>query len=180
MLKVKVINFLGRKWANANIKLIKIDDNFYHNPEITEGKTNDKGIANFNISVGTYFIEVSTKKVVVQKIITTEADDTFTVRMPSLFGFIKMEKIVSEGFRNKFYEKARTDYEKCFFCKKHYEKSVAGSFADRFKCRYCEKYYCYEHRIPENHKCWGNPRAPHVNFTEIHHGSGRVEVIVHG
>lgn len=28
-----------------------------------------------------------------------------------------------------------------------------------FKCPYCKKYHCEEHRLPEKHKCKGKPTA---------------------
>jgi len=30
----------------------------------------------------------------------------------------------------------------------------------RYRCPYCKKHYCEEHRLPENHKC-KNPKLPH-------------------
>ena len=30
---------------------------------------------------------------------------------------------------------------------------------DAYICRYCDKYHCSKHRLPENHKCTGNPNV---------------------
>lgn len=93
MLNVKVINFLGKKWPNVSVKLIKIDDYFYYKPTVIESKTNKEGIANFkDISEGTYLIEASTKRTILQKIFSIDINDTIKIRMPSVFGWIKMEK----------------------------------------------------------------------------------------
>ena len=42
----------------------------------------------------------------------------------------------------------------CEFCKK--EKV----FPDYFYCKYCNKYFCIEHRLPENHNYKGEPKVP--------------------
>ncbi len=38
---------------------------------------------------------------------------------------------------------------KCSFCKKPFSESMP------FRCKYCEKMFCSEHRLPENHDCEG-------------------------
>lgn len=42
----------------------------------------------------------------------------------------------------------------CELCNK---KAV---FPDYFYCKYCNKYHCDNHRLPEQHKCSGNPTIP--------------------
>tara|TARA_Y100000310_G_C20379669_1_gene667477 strand:- start:10 stop:312 length:303 start_codon:yes stop_codon:yes gene_type:complete len=34
-----------------------------------------------------------------------------------------------------------------------------------FFCKDCGKYHCNRHRIPEEHKCKGNPKNPHKGIT---------------
>ena len=34
------------------------------------------------------------------------------------------------------------------------------SFPDYFYCKYCKKYHCDKHRLPEQHDCSGNPVLP--------------------
>jgi len=50
----------------------------------------------------------------------------------------------------------RTDKKKCFKCKRTYKNTVIS----RFHCPYCDKYFCEKHRLPEIHKCAGNPTLP--------------------
>jgi len=42
----------------------------------------------------------------------------------------------------------------CELCK------VEKGFPDYFYCKYCKKYHCDKHRIPEEHECSGNPMLP--------------------
>ena len=35
------------------------------------------------------------------------------------------------------------------------------SFPNYFYCKYCKQYYCTKHRLPEQHRCTGNPKKPH-------------------
>ena len=44
---------------------------------------------------------------------------------------------------------------KCELCGKSEENDLKV-----FLCAYCKKYHCSKHRIPEKHKCTGNPKAP--------------------
>jgi hypothetical protein len=34
------------------------------------------------------------------------------------------------------------------------------NYLNTFHCPYCHKYHCEKHRLPENHKCTGNPELP--------------------
>jgi len=42
----------------------------------------------------------------------------------------------------------------CEFC------NIKKGFPDYFYCKYCEKYHCDKHRLPEQHHCFGNPTLP--------------------
>lgn len=42
----------------------------------------------------------------------------------------------------------------CQLCK------AKRGFPDYFYCKYCRKYHCEKHRLPEKHKCSGKPKLP--------------------
>ncbi|MBR9675374.1 hypothetical protein GOV05_00005 [Candidatus Woesearchaeota archaeon] len=47
-------------------------------------------------------------------------------------------------------------------------------FSDKFFCSYCNKVHCTKHRIPEDHKCTGNPKSPPKTHRESSSRGGRV------
>jgi len=53
------------------------------------------------------------------------------------------------------------------------EKQIYGIY--NYKCHYCHKHFCNEHRLPESHKCKGNPKALEGGFREIHEAGGGVK-----
>ncbi len=57
---------------------------------------------------------------------------------------------------------------KCYFCKAEYT-----GLQDKFSCKYCRKYFCAKHRLPELHECKGNPKQPKgTGFREVHTKAG--------
>lgn len=53
------------------------------------------------------------------------------------------------------------DLKRCSFC----NKVLTGQDAYYFKCRYCEKEFCSEHRLPENHLCKSSPMRRNIPST---------------
>ncbi|MDG6906125.1 MAG: rhomboid family intramembrane serine protease [Nitrososphaerota archaeon] len=53
------------------------------------------------------------------------------------------------------------DYRRCSYC----AKPFSGDDAYYFHCRYCEKDFCYEHRLPENHLCKSSPIRRNIPST---------------
>ena len=49
----------------------------------------------------------------------------------------------------------------CEHCKKK-----ETTWSNIFYCKYCRKYHCADHRLPEKHECTGNPKAPPKEFVE--------------
>lgn len=171
-LTITTTNLIGRKWANIDVKLGRIDDCFYHKPREIESKTNNEGIVNFkSIFEGAYLIQISAKKVFSEEIHIIKNNASIKIKLPSLFGWFYKEKKVDKGRLKEFYEKFRIDNEVCFKCKKPYK-----SCTDQFKCKYCEKQFCSNHRLPENHNCWGKPKAPPGGHRVIYSG-GKTTVI---
>ena len=41
---------------------------------------------------------------------------------------------------------------KCYYCGKEVDFP--------FRCEYCKRYFCAEHRLPENHECQALPKSP--------------------
>ena len=69
-LTIEVKNFIGIKQKNVDIKLIRIDDYFYHKAKEYESKTNEDGIANFkSILEGAYFVQTLKNKILIEQII---------------------------------------------------------------------------------------------------------------
>jgi hypothetical protein len=48
---------------------------------------------------------------------------------------------------------------------------------NRFRCHFCRKYFCDNHRIPENHHCKKKPRALRSSLRELHKGN---QIIAYG
>jgi tRNA(Ile2) C34 agmatinyltransferase TiaS len=154
-LTIEVKNFIGIKQKNVNLKLIRIDDYLYYKPKEYESKTDEEGIANFNsILEGAYLVQILKNKILVEKILEVRKNDTIEIRLPIMFGLFKKEQKVSDEEVNKIYEKYRIDTYVCFKCKNKYK-----SWTDKFLCKYCKKYFCSKHRLPEEHNCWGEPKA---------------------
>ena len=57
----------------------------------------------------------------------------------------------------------------CNFCKKKIN-SITGFF-----CKYCQKWFCADHRLPENHKCKGKLKSPPAEYRIIY--SGKTSII---
>ena len=167
-LTIEVKNFIGIKQKNVNLKLIRIDDYYYHQPKEYESRTNEEGIANFkSILEGAYLVQSLKNKILVEGILEIRKNETIKIKLPTIFGLFKKEQKVSDEEIKKIYQKYRIDSNVCFKCKKEYK-----GYTDRFLCKYCEKYFCSEHRLPEEHNCWGEPKAPSGGFREIHTTKG--------
>ncbi len=170
-LTITTTNIIGRKWGHINVKLIRIDDYFYYKRKEIENKTNEEGVLNLkSILDGAYLIQTSIKRVFSEEIHIITKDETIRIKLPSLFGWFYKKKKINENELRNIYEKFRTDIELCFKCKKNYK-----GYTDKFKCKYCKKYFCSDHRLPENHSCWGNPKSPSGGYRVIYsHGKTRV------
>ncbi len=194
-LTITVRNFI-KKLPDTEIEAVKIDDYFYHEPKVFEGKTDSNGALLLeSIPAGCYLLRILKRKMClacdeqyvkwskilaakqmslktpqIEKIIFLEKNEELTVSLPVLFGwFYKKENLVSDIEKEKLYEKFRTDKDVCFECNKKYK-----DWTDRFNCNYCKKYHCAKHRLPENHNCWGNPKAPPAGLREIHTSDGGI------
>jgi len=163
-LTIETVNLIGRKQKNVNVRLIRIDDYFYSGPKGIEGITNEEGIVNFeSILEGSYLIQILTGKVFLEKIKKIRDNKSMRIRLPFLF----RKRMANTDKLKKIYEKNRTDNELCFKCKNPYK-----AYTDKFLCKYCEKYFCSHHRVPETHACWGTTVAPQGGFRELHSRSG--------
>lgn len=172
-LTIVTTNRFGRKWSNVNINLIRVDDYFYHKPKEVSGVTDERGRSTFkSILEGGYLIQVSTKKVILEELHVLKEDKTIKIKLPSIFGWRRKKMTLNGKLIEEFYEELRTDKEFCFKCKSKYKTGV-----DVFKCRYCEKYFCSKHKLPEEHNCWGEPKAPPSGLREIITGD---EIIARG
>lgn len=153
---IKIKNLIGIKQKNAKIKLIRIDDYFYYKPKEAERETNDEGIAEFkSILQGAYLVQILKNKIFIEQILELRKSDYLKIRLPAIFGLFKKEQKISEGELKKTYQEYRIDTDVCFKCKKKYE-----DYTDKFLCKYCKKYFCSKHRLPEKHNCWGKAKAP--------------------
>lgn len=169
-LTIIATNLLGRKWSDVSVKLTRVDDYFYHKPKEYDGVTDKEGKVIFkSILEGGYLLQASTKKVVLEELHTIKGNETIKIKLPFIFGLRHKEIKLHGKIVDEFYEKFRTDKEFCFNCKREYHKTLV----EAFKCKYCEKYFCPDHRLPENHNCLGEPKAPPGGFREIY-AKGRI------
>jgi len=165
-LTIEVKNLIGLKQKNVNLKLIRIDDYFYHKPKEYETKINEESVANFkSILEGAYLVQTLKNKILVEEILEIRKNDTIKIRLPTIFGLFKKEQKVSDEKIKKIYQKYRLDTDVCFTCNNKYK-----SWSDKFLCKYCEKYFCSKHRLPEEHNCWGEPKAPPGGYRVIFSG----------
>ncbi len=165
MVTVAVTDILVKEAPKAEVYLIKIDDYFYGRQNKKKGETNKDGFVKFkSVSDGAYLVRVTNKKSIVEKIYEIEDNNWIRIRLPLFFNLLKRSKSANREIIRNIYEKYRTDRKKCFKCKKSFK-----GMSDVFMCKYCEKFFCAEHRVPETHKCWGDPKQPDgQGFREIH------------
>lgn len=71
-------------------------------------------------------------------------------------------KIVSEK------ERIMNEASECHFCNKILNISI-----DKYFCKYCQNVHCIKDRLPENHKCKGNPKSPYNYVGRMKYGSGK-------
>ena len=167
---IKTKNRIGETWKNVNVELIHIDDYFYHKPKTIQGMTNIEGIVKFHVvPEGTYLIKTTTNRVYSEEVHKLTNNQILEIKLPSIFGLFSKKKEVNDDTKDEIYEEERTDHDICFDCKEKYK-----SYTDKFCCAYCKKYFCSNHRLPENHNCWGEPKAPSGGFHEIHTAGGKV------
>lgn len=50
----------------------------------------------------------------------------------------------------------------CEYCK------IEEYWPNYFFCKYCNKWFCKKHRLPENHECSGKPKAPPGPVIKMH------------
>ena len=170
----KIISILSKPLSNVKIKLLRIDDYFHHKPNKYLLLTNKDGYASKIVFEGAYLTRYEYKKSYIEKIVDTTFKKSLNLKekMPFLFGLIKYSRSISENKIDKVYQNNRTDVLFCFKCKKKYK-----FVTDRFLCPYCGKYFCSEHRIPENHNCWGKPRTIKTPYRVVYKDNSRyVEV----
>jgi predicted nucleic acid binding AN1-type Zn finger protein len=65
-------------------------------------------------------------------------------------------------------KEVKITYDGCFKCGRQFT-----DFTDKYRCKYCQKYFCSDHRLPENHNCSGNPKAPPHHYRVIISGNTR-------
>jgi membrane associated rhomboid family serine protease len=68
-----------------------------------------------------------------------------------------------ENLRPAIAETAQDNVKRCSYC----NKTLEGQDAYYFKCRYCEKDFCSEHRLPENHLCKSSPLRRNIPSTNL-------------
>ena len=152
-IKVRIVNFFGSVVKDFSIQIISCsslfegkskllrEENFKDNKEKDcKFKKNQNGIIKVNSTRGIYEIE------------NNDSKEKYKIRLPLFKKDIKLSDIQIDDLSEKY----RWDKDKCYLCKKKYKNSL-----DIFRCKYCKKIFCEVHRIPENHKCGGNPVLPY-------------------
>jgi hypothetical protein len=153
---------------NINLKLKRIDDDFYVENKIGIEKEFNNISGNIEIKLpkeGKYLLEMKinlTKKILglFNKNISNNYRDIIEVKGEEE---LKMdlkkfnEKDVQDEEIDRVYEEERSDKNNCYICKNRFK-----AFSDKYKCVYCKKNFCSKHRLPEEHKCTGkllNPKG---------------------
>lgn len=52
------------------------------------------------------------------------------------------------------------------YCEHKGCKTTLTGLSETWHCRYCNKFFCSEHRLPESHECKGKLKAPEGNQIE--------------
>ncbi|MCK5021381.1 MAG: AN1-type zinc finger domain-containing protein [Candidatus Peribacteraceae bacterium] len=170
IIEFKLNDSLGRGKSNVVIEIRKIDDYFYSdNPKRASTTTDKDGIGIIkSVSHGKYLASFNFKKTNIEKILLIDGNDKFEIKIP-IFGLFKKDERFDDKEIEKIYDENRTDLDKCFKCKKKYK-----TYTDRFKCNYCNKFFCPKHRLPESHNCWGKLVSKSGAFREVHYANGSV------
>ena len=173
-LKIEIRNFIGIGHHKIDIKLKRIDDYFYYKPKEYKKKTNEKGVAVFSlIPEGAYLLQISKGKSRIEKIIEFDKNTNLKIRLPLFFGLFSKEKKVDENRIKDVYEKYRIDTYVCFKCHRKYK-----DWTDKFLCKYCGKYFCSDHKLPEKHNCWGKPEPPPGSGYRIIFSGDKANIII--
>ena len=152
-MQIVVKNFFGRPWKNAVVEIFYINTRKLKKIQRT---TNELGKAVFDsIYGGKYLIRVTAKNFVKEQIKEIN-EKTIVIKINAIFGWFKNLSEISDEFL-------------CNFCKFSY-----SGILDRFECHFCLKHHCSTHRLPEKHKCSGNPRSPKGGYRELWSRHGRV------
>ena len=147
--------YFGKLRKNITLELVRLDNNFYD--RVTnklhgkrKSKIDYKGITNETgelkidkIEKGKYLIKIFQNGKINEKII--DLKENVTLKIPP---FLINNKILSPQDLMNNYEIIRTDRQYCAFCDGKYL-----DFTDKHDCKYCNKFYCEDHRLPEDHKC---------------------------
>jgi hypothetical protein len=173
-LTVVVTNLLGRRCSNVNVNLIRVDDSFYHDAKKFKGKTGENGEYTEAVLEGGYLIEVSKGRMVLQELHEVWCDGRIEIKLPSVFGWRRRKLTLDWKQVRDFYEIHRSDKNFCFKCKHAYR-----SLGEIFECKYCGRYFCVEHRLPEAHDCPERDllKAPPAEYRKIF--SGGKTIITH-
>jgi len=162
-LKINLRNILFRPLRDVRLELKKIDFDFFDTIVSKKGRrsnlkskifkaiTSDEGIADFKkIDEGTYIAKFIKKSSIFEKVIEVHSSLTKKIYAPLIFSFFKINKKIDNEKIRDILDKTRSDLNYCSFCDGKYD-----GFGDRFRCRYCGKYFCLDHYLPEDHKCRG-------------------------
>ena len=68
---------------------------------------------------------------------------------------LKIRKQLKEIKLKEQIKELKTSYGTCSKCGRQFK-----NFTDKYRCNYCHKYFCSDHRLPEKHNCSGNPQPP--------------------
>jgi hypothetical protein len=151
-MKIEVTNLLNKPWPNAKVELF---DTTKPMLEPNVRFTDINGVADFDgisIKGGNHLISITADNIKFEVTIKN-LKKMINLKLPTIFGLLKKEITMDD---NKF----------CNYCKFEY-----NDLLEKFKCGYCRKNYCSNHRLPENHKCTKLPEKPPPKFRELFAGS---------
>jgi predicted nucleic acid binding AN1-type Zn finger protein len=165
-LNIKTVAGSKKIKPNVNIQLTRIDENYPNNPTLYSSQTTESGFTNINsILEGAYLIQIKNKKFYKEELHLFKNNDSICFQLPRFQIFKKHIEV-----ENKLIERLnwlfRYDSKFCFSCKNGYDENK------RYYCKRCEKYFCYKHRLPENHGCGGNLKSPSKDLRTIYSRNG--------
>lgn len=147
--QITLTNEGRKKLKNVEVNIKRIDDDFPEKSFNTRSKTDNNGFVDFGkIKEGGYLIQIHYRKLFYE--FTQELDNDYhlNLKLHTRFGFGKKEIRVPSDVISQLYYKYRSDTKYCYKCK--IERDLAKGW---WKCKECNRHYCPDCRLPENHNC---------------------------
>ncbi len=145
---IEIKNFWGTPRSDAEVFLKNVKTR--HGKVFRKVTDNDGKVKFSRLQKGKYLVHITNKKSIKEEVYEFANNSNLKFRIGRLLPWLREIKLIPDSTL-------------CSFCRCEYE-----SFADKFKCKYCECNFCSEDRIPENHDCFGRPRSIPAEYRTIY------------